>query len=263
VVVEAPPLSDVLALCYHAVSERWPADLSVAPGAFESQLRLLVERGYLGVTFTEAVLAPPAEKTLAVTFDDAYRSVLELAFPIMSSLGLKGTVFVPTAFAGREEAMAWPGIDQWLDGPHEHELKPMSWDELRELRDAGWEIGSHTRSHPHLTQLDDERLAAELESSKADCEDHMAAPCHSLAYPYGDVDARVAGAARRAAYRTAAALPRRLVAGDPLVWPRVGVWHLDDLGRFKAKVSPRLRRLRASRAWESADALRRLAGRRR
>ena len=55
--------------------------------------------------------------------------------------------------------MAWPGIDQWLGGPHEAELMPMSWDELRRLAEAGWEIGSHSRTHPMLTQLDDQSVA--------------------------------------------------------------------------------------------------------
>ena len=93
---------------------------------------------------------------LAVTFDDAYRSVIELAFPILSRLGLVGTVFVPTRFAGGEEPMSWPGIDQWVGGPHERELVPMSWEELGRLAEAGWEIGSPHVSHPRLTQVADD-----------------------------------------------------------------------------------------------------------
>ena len=96
-------MSDVLVLCYHAVSPRWPADLSVTPEAFERQLQLLVDRGYRGATFHEAVTSPPTSRTVAVTFDDAYLSVLELAKPIMDRLGLVGTVFVPTDYPERDE----------------------------------------------------------------------------------------------------------------------------------------------------------------
>ena len=39
---------------------------------------------------------------------------------------------------------------QWLDSPHAGELTPMSWDELGELSELGWELGSHTRTHPRL-----------------------------------------------------------------------------------------------------------------
>lgn len=98
------------------------------------------------------MLEPPAKKTLAITFDDCFCSVLEIAFPILERMDLPGTVFVPTAFAGRPRPMSWGGnIDCWLGGPHEHELLPMSWEELGALARSGWEIGSHTRSHPRLT----------------------------------------------------------------------------------------------------------------
>ena len=76
-------MPDVLVLCYHAVSESWAAPLSVTPRGFERQLRLLSDRGYRGETFTEAVLAPEGAKTMAVTFDDAYRSVFEVGLPIL------------------------------------------------------------------------------------------------------------------------------------------------------------------------------------
>jgi peptidoglycan/xylan/chitin deacetylase (PgdA/CDA1 family) len=236
---------DVLVLCYHALSERWPAALSTTPERFEAQLELLLRRGYRPVTFERAVLDPPGNRTMAVTFDDAYRSVLELARPIMDRLGVPGSVFAPTDWVGREKPMTWDGIDQWLGGPHEQELLCLGWPELRELADAGWEVGSHTCSHPRLTTVDDARLAAELRDSRAACEQGMGRPCPSIAYPYGDVDARVIEAARAAGYEVAAALPKRHGSRDPLDWPRVGVYHVDDLRRFRLKVSPLVRRLRS------------------
>jgi peptidoglycan/xylan/chitin deacetylase (PgdA/CDA1 family) len=233
---------DVLVLCYHAISDDWPAALSTTPERFEAQLELLLERGYRPVTFEQAVTDPAPGRTLAVTFDDAYRSVLERAYPIMERLGVPGTVFVPTDWAGREEPMAWAGIDQWLGGPHERELTCMGWEDLRGLARAGWEIGSHTRSHPHLTQIDDGRLDAELRESRAACEQGMGGTCRSIAYPYGDVDQRVIAASRAAGYSLGASLPKRFGSRDPLDWPRVGVYHVDDLRRFKLKTS-RLTRL--------------------
>jgi peptidoglycan/xylan/chitin deacetylase (PgdA/CDA1 family) len=242
-------LSDVLVLCYHAVSEDWPAELSVTPGRLREQLEWLVRRGYRGVTFAEAVLEPARGRTVAVTFDDAFRSVRERAAPILAELGLPGTVFVPTGFPGRSAPMAWPGIDQWLGGPHEAELRPLSWPELGELAEAGWEVGSHTRTHPRLTTLDAARLEDELAGSRAECERQLGRPCRTLAYPYGDHDERVAEAAGRAGYSAAGTLPSRLRAGGPLRWPRVGVYHRDDARRFRAKASPAVRRLRGSVLW--------------
>ena len=145
-------MSDTLVLCYHAVSESWTADLSITPARFERQLELLVERGYRGATLSEAVTTSPAQRTVAITFDDGYRSVLDLAFPIMSRLGLVGSVYVVTDFVGSPAPMSWPGVDQWLGGPHEQEMLPMDADQLHRLMDAGWEVGSHTRTHPKLTE---------------------------------------------------------------------------------------------------------------
>jgi peptidoglycan/xylan/chitin deacetylase (PgdA/CDA1 family) len=250
-------VSDALVLCYHAVSERWPAELSVTPAALREQLSLLVERGYRGVTFTEAVLGAVHGPVVAVTFDDAYRSVRELARPILYELGLPGTVFAPTTFPGGGP-MAWPGIDRWMGTEFEPELTPMTWEELRGLAAAGWEVGSHTRTHPRLTALDDAALAQELAGSRADCEREVDTPCRSLAYPYGDHDDRVVAAARAAGYDAAGTLPSRLHGHGPLRWPRVGVYHQDDGARFARKVSPGWRRLRASPLWPLVDRARAL-----
>jgi peptidoglycan/xylan/chitin deacetylase (PgdA/CDA1 family) len=248
-------VSDALVLCYHAVSDKWPAKIAVTPDQLEEQLRFLILRGYRGATFTEAATAPANGKLLAVTFDDAFRSVLKHAFPILSRLGLPGTVFVPTSFAGSEVAMAWPGIEEWVAGPYASELVPMSWEELRLLADAGWEVGSHTRSHARLPELDDACLAEELEGSRRDCEERLGTVCRSLAYPYGDVDARVARAAEAAGYHAAGPMLRgaAILRGSGLPvrigWPRVGIYLDDTASRFRFKVSPGLRRLRTSCIW--------------
>lgn len=238
-----------LVLCYHAVSPTFPAPLSVTPADLERQLTMLLRRGYEGTTFTRALEEPGARRALVVTFDDAYRSVLESALPVLDRLRVPGTVFAPTDFIGEEGPMRWPGIDQWVGGPHEAELAPMSWTQLGTLLERGWEVGSHTCSHPHLTEEDDDALAVELRASKELCEAQLGGECASLAYPYGDHDARVVAATRAAGYRFAATLPTRLDAGGPLEVPRVGVYHQDGTRRFRLKVSPVLRALRTSPAW--------------
>jgi peptidoglycan/xylan/chitin deacetylase (PgdA/CDA1 family) len=250
-------VSDLIVLCYHAVSDRWPAPLSITAQQFRSQLGLLVSRGFAGATFTEAIIHPPVGRTVVVTFDDGYRSVLELAKPVLDELGLPGTVFVPTAYPDRSEPMAWPGIREWLGTEFEHELTSLTWSELGALARDGWEIGSHTRTHPHLSELDDGELGRELAGSRADCARALDIHCRSLAYPYGDHDERVVAAARRAGYEAAATLPSRLHRGAPLRWPRIGVYHADDMRRFKFKVSPSLRMARQTRAWGTLERLRR------
>jgi peptidoglycan/xylan/chitin deacetylase (PgdA/CDA1 family) len=239
---------DLLVLCYHAVSPSWHADLSVTPDALERQLSRLVQRGYRGATFADAVAAAPAPgRTVVVTFDDAFESVYRLGRQVLARLGIAGTVFVPTSQALRDEPMAWHGVDRWLGGPHEHELRGMSGEQLRSLAADGWEIAAHTRSHPRLTELSDAEIAAELGGSKEDCERELGTPCRTLAYPFGAADARVRAAARAAGFEAAAGLSRNLGDASRWYWPRVGIYN-DDTGKhFALKVSRSVRRLRGHR----------------
>ena len=230
-------MSRPVVLCYHAVSADWPAQLAVTPERFEQQLTLLVRRGYRGATFAQAAAAPAARKTLAVTFDDGVRSVLDRAAPVLRALGLPATVFVPTDFVGSEAPMSWPGIERWLGGSHEQELVPLGWDELRGLRDEGWEIASHTRTHARLIRLGDAELRDELEGSRARLESELGEPCRTLAYPYGEADERVIDAARTAGYDAACGLPTSFEGVSPLAWPRTGVWRNDGPFSFRVKVS--------------------------
>jgi peptidoglycan/xylan/chitin deacetylase (PgdA/CDA1 family) len=175
--------------------------------------------------------------------------VFELALPILRAAGAPATVFVPTALVGADEPMAWPGVDHWLATPHAKELVGMSWEQLAELADAGWEIGSHSRRHARLTELGDSALAEELSASRQECETRIGRPCRTLAYPYGAVDARVMWAARAAGYDAAGAPPLRLPGPRRLHWPRMGVYQRDDLWRFRAKISPAVRRVYDSPVW--------------
>lgn len=234
---------DKLILCYHAVSSSWPADLSISPRLLEEQVAGLLRAGYVGTTLSGS-LEPGGRRRLVVSFDDGYASMVTLAAPVLARLGVPGTLFVPTDYVGAHH-LVWPGIEQWLDGPHADELRPLDWDGVRALADAGWEIGSHTCSHPHLTGLEDEALARELSESKALVEAELGRPCPAIAYPYGDVDARVTGAAAAAGYTVGVGLPSHWTDDtDPLCLPRVGVYNGATALKFRVKTSPAVRRLR-------------------
>ena len=242
-------MGDVIVLCYHAVSPSWSAPLSVTPEALEQQLRVMLSRGWRPATFADAVLRPSPQRTFAVTFDDAFASVRELAHPIMGALDIPGTVFAPTAFMGERQLLRWPGIDHWQDTPSVGELWSMSWDELRELAQDGWEIGSHSRTHPRLPRLDDDALSDELERSREEISDRLGIECRTIAYPYGEADERVADRACAAGYSAGAVLSRRLFALGLHRWPRIGVYHTDHSWRFKLKASRGGRTLRTTCLW--------------
>jgi peptidoglycan/xylan/chitin deacetylase (PgdA/CDA1 family) len=229
------PLADNrLILAYHSVSPTWTVDTSVTPERLREQLELLMGKGYRGLTLSDALRAPARQKAMVVTFDDAHISVYEQARPILDELGVPGTIFVPTDYPDSGRVMGWKGYDMWVGTPHEHELACMSWAQLREVADAGWEIGAHTCSHPFLTELPEPQLHRELQGSRAAVEEHLERPCPTLAYPYSDWDARVAAAAGEAGF-TAAVTVNTGTWSTPLQLPRTGVYHYDTASRLRIR----------------------------
>lgn len=241
----------MLVLCYHGISETWPDQVAIEPDRLRWQVARLLRRGWRPVTFGEAVLAPPAARTLSITFDDGLRSVHRLALPLLRDLGAVATVFVPTGLVGGGRPFSWPGIEHWLGTEHERELEGMSWDELADLASQGWEIGSHSATHPHLTELDDARLGAELADSRRAIESRLGGSCRSIAYPYSDVDERVAAAARAAGYEAGAGVLPMRPSGDPMRVPRVPVLATETRMGHRLHLSRWVRRLQATRSWPS------------
>lgn len=235
-----------LVLGFHAVSDEWPWRFSVTPAALRDQVALLRRCGYRFATFGDAV-RDPSPRVAALTFDDGFRSVATVAAPLLRELGVPATVFAVTGQVGTGEPLRWEGIEEWLGGRYEDELAGLSWDELAGLAESGWEVGSHTCSHPSLPHLDDEALRVELTASRQEIEQRLGSPCDVLAYPYGAHDRRVIEAARAAGYRAAATFPPHVRTGDALAVPRVGVYRGTGPGGFRLRVSPTVRRLRGRR----------------
>jgi peptidoglycan/xylan/chitin deacetylase (PgdA/CDA1 family) len=243
-------VNDLLVLCYHAVSPRWQMPYAVTPGALGEQVGRLLRAGYEPATVSQALSLPDRDgRRLVVTFDDALVSVLSRALPVLTELRVPATVFACTDWVGRDEPMRI-GYDRWLGTPHEDELHSLDWNALAQLRTLGWEVGSHTCTHPRLTTLDDDALAHELEESRRLVEQRVGAPCRALAYPHGDCDARVAAAAARAGYDFGLTARAGIDAGDRLRVPRAVVLRDDGRARIALKTNAAARRLRGSdRAW--------------
>lgn len=222
-----------LVLCYHAVSDSWPDELAVPARLFEEHLTSLLRRGYRPVTARDA-LAGHA-RSLHVTFDDAYKSV-ENGLAVLERLGVPSTVFACSGYAEDGRALDVPELTAEIVA-YPEELATMSWDELRDLAERGVEIGSHTITHPHLTRLSDAELGRELTESRARLEDELGRACGLLAYPYGENDARVRQAARRAGYAAAFALRESFAPADAFALPRVDLYKRDTSLRARLKTS--------------------------
>jgi peptidoglycan/xylan/chitin deacetylase (PgdA/CDA1 family) len=228
-----------LILGYHAVSSTWPAQLAVPEAVLRVQLGRLAQRGYVGLTLAEAERRRSERtlpsRTVVVTFDDGYASTLR-AVPILEELGFPATLFVVTRFIDTDEPLSWPGIEQWTTSDTRDELRPVCWRDLERLLEAGWEIGSHTVSHPLLTAVDDERLLDELVASRRAIEARLGS-CASLSYPYGVADDRVAAASERAGYSVACALTFTHLVDEPFRRPRTGLSAADTGVRLWLKIS--------------------------
>jgi peptidoglycan/xylan/chitin deacetylase (PgdA/CDA1 family) len=226
-------------LAYHAVSSTWQTQLAVSDAVLRAQLRHLSDRGYVGLTLSDAERRRCAgtlpRRSLVVTFDDGYASTMRAA-PILASFGYPGTVFVVTDFVDSGRSLSWPGIDDLEREEGEPELASMSWADAAELTAAGWEIGSHTMTHPLLTLVDGEGLRDELEGSRKTIEGHLGA-CTSLAYPYGIADERVAKAAEEAGYEVACMLTFAHFVDEPFRRPRIGLAAQDTRLRLSVQVS--------------------------
>ncbi|MCE5313799.1 MAG: polysaccharide deacetylase family protein [Armatimonadota bacterium] len=165
----------------------------VAPPLFRSQMGYLTARGWT-VASLDSVISDrqPASNMFAVTFDDGYLSVYEHAFPIMVERGIKATIYVVADAVG--------GLNDWDRKAGDQAEPMMSAAQIREMADAGFEIGSHTLTHPHLTECDDDELRREIVDSKRKLEDIIGRQVSSFSYPYGDCDQRVIAAAKDAGY---------------------------------------------------------------
>jgi peptidoglycan/xylan/chitin deacetylase (PgdA/CDA1 family) len=232
-------------LCYHAVSDGWSHLLSVRPRSFERQLRLMQACRYQPAPAADA--ADRRGRLFHVTFDDAFRSVWN-AVPVLDRLGIRATVFACTAYADAGRTFAPPELAEEASA-HPDELATMDWDTLAALAAHGIEVGSHTKTHPHLTVLSDREVRSELRESREQLEDVLERPCRFLSFPYGEHDERIRTAARASGYHAAFALPGREKPRDVFALPRVGVWRHTGLPRLVVKTSALSRPVAALQGW--------------
>jgi len=84
------------------------------------------------------------------------------------------------------------------------ESRPLNWDQVREMAQAGIEFGSHTVTHPILANLTDDELEFELAESRRAIEMQTGKPVTTISYPVGGRNAfndRVRQEVQRAGYR--------------------------------------------------------------
>ncbi len=158
----------------------------VVLSTFIRQMNYLRDHGFSVVTHEDLydwlrgeTDLPP--KAVLIDFDDNRGAVYDNAFPLLQQYGWRATSFVITALADSHLPKMQDDGSGWYTW--------MTWKELGELRDAGWTIGAHTRTHPNLRKLEEagrhRRVVAELRRAKEDIERKLGLTPLCFAYPEG------------------------------------------------------------------------------
>ena len=221
-----PEAVNVPILMYHYVSEMpadadvYRRDLTVTPDRFEAQLLYLKEEGYTTVTLADIYETLTAGKPLpprpiVLSFDDGYKDAYTHVLPLLLEYGFVGEFFV----------LATPAH---YEAPHY-----LSWNDMKEMADAGMSMQAHGRDHLELTNRSYEFLVYQILGSREAVEAHTGQPVRFFCYPSGrhDADARavVASAGYWGAVTTAWGTELRL--DNRYAWPRIrikGAWDLPS-----------------------------------
>lgn len=270
-------------LCYHNVVS---SDTDIGAAGMHLDLRRFREQiEWLTAHFTVIPLKEFARRlrlgrslrrVVALTCDDGYRGVFDVAWPLLREYRLPLTVFVPTGMSegdgfwwdapavvnctAEEDRLRWledfngdgsricrliPGATRTL--PPSHRLA--SWSRIRAAVAEGCELGVHTMTHRNLTMLSDTELRWEIEGGRDVIAEHTGADARCFSYPYGLHDSRVRRAVAAAGYTTAVTMEFGLnrAGTDPLALCRINVPSGIDGPAFQAWMSGLRPRIGSSR----------------
>lgn len=167
-----PGKVNIPVLLYHHIADELTGRYYVPVDDFREQMNTLHKMGYKTITISKMADiirhgGQIPEKPIVITFDDGALDVYENAFPIMQDYGFVGCFYI---VANRLNADGFVGFD-----------------ELTEMVDKGWEIGSHSFSHIDLT-LNHAAARHEIFDSRMKIGEHLGIEIESLAYPFGMID---------------------------------------------------------------------------
>lgn len=175
---------------YHRFGEAAFPSTSVSVEQLDEHIRELQSGSYTVMPLAEMIDAlragtPLPDRAVAITIDDAYRSVYDVAWPKFREAGLPFTVFVSTG-----------GVDSGAPGL-------MTWDHLREMQKGGAAIEAHTVSHLHMADADIEENRSEVMESTLRIASEIGVKPRFFAYPYGEASDAVKGVVSAAGFDVA------------------------------------------------------------
>jgi peptidoglycan/xylan/chitin deacetylase (PgdA/CDA1 family) len=224
-------LNEIPVLVFHKVDRRFEWGLTrITPERFKNVLEYLKENGYQTLTLSE--IADPSreihEKSVAVTFDDSYASIFKHAFPLLQKYGFRATVFVITGFAGQ--------MNEWDVNLGGLKFLHLSWEQIRIMAEAGFEIGSHTVHHADLTRISMENLKREVTESKKHIEDKISRKIRFISFPFGRYNDSVIETCKTAGYEHGCGFWIRKESDWPFVFERKAYYLFDSEWNLRTKL---------------------------
>lgn len=223
--------ANVLIMGYHSISPDHTV-VDVEPSSFVWQIEYL-RRYFSFVSLDDIVNFSRGKKQLdrasvAITFDDGYRDLMDVAVPALQSRGIPATVFVLSRpeRANREE----------LD----NNKSLLSRQQVLFLRRAGWTIGCHSATHQSLISCSTRDLRKEVITAKQELERVIGEPVRYFSYPKGRVNGRVASVVKEAGFEGAVTTTHGVVSPATVVChlPRVMVDGSVSQHQFPVLVTP-------------------------
>jgi len=155
----------------------------LTPEHFDRLMRIASDLGFESIDYDDLAAwregsGTLPERPIMIDFDHPVKSMRYEIHETLSRYGFRGNLFINTG-----------PLDQMYSAPlpPDEERKFMTWEEIGELRDAGWHIGAHTVTHPNLSQLSQEdptgeRLRAELRGCDETLQRHLSVTPRDFAF---------------------------------------------------------------------------------
>lgn len=225
-------------LMYHMISPpKTAAEIKYAcpPKQFGKQMQMLLSEGFKPISiktvenyYTHRIPIP--DKSFLITLDDGFEDNYSNAFPILQFYKIPAVIYLTTGLLGK--------TNQWMSAPAFSERKMLSWRQIHEMANHNIQFGSHTVSHPKLTELDDDSVNKELVQSKQIIEDQLGSECMHFAYPYGQFTEKTRELVRQAGFKTACSTRSGFnnAERDPFILHRIEVYGNDSTWKLKQKV---------------------------